>query len=169
MATNKVLFISVDYLKDNTPINRNVDSEILEPCILKAQNIHIEAILGTKLYEYVVTNIASLSVNDKKLMDDYIQPALVEWSFYRSLPYINYRFTNKSISTSNSDNSDAVDLNELHYVREDVKNAAEYLSERATLFLKDNTDIYPLYLENGDKCADIHPNKTNYNSGIVFD
>jgi len=169
MATNKVLFISVDYLKDNTPINKNVDSEILEPCILKAQNIHIEAVLGTKLYNEIISTIGSLSTVNKTLIDDYIQPALVEWSFYRALPYINYRFTNKAISTSNSDNSDAVDLNELHYVREDVKNAAEYLSERVTKFLKDNTDIYPLYLENGDSCADIHPNKTNYNSGIVFD
>ena len=169
MATNKVLFISVDYLKDNTPINRNVDSEILEPCILKAQNIHIEAILGTKLYTYLVNNIATLSTEYKTLMDDHIQGALVQWATYESLPFINYRLTNKAISTSNSDNSDPVELNELHYLRTSVKDSAEYLSERVTKFLKDNTDIYPLYLENGDSCADIFPNKTNYNSGIVFD
>tara|TARA_R110000824_G_scaffold51729_7_gene144046 strand:+ start:172 stop:681 length:510 start_codon:yes stop_codon:yes gene_type:complete len=168
MATNKVLFLSVDYLRDNTVINGDVDSELLEPYILMAQNIHMEACLGTKIYKDLIDTIAALSVNNKILMDDYIQPALLQWSLYESLPFINYRLTNKAISTKSSDNSDPVSLDELHYLREAVKNAAEYLSERITVHLKANTDIYPLYLTNGDSCDNILPNKTNYNSGIVF-
>ena len=168
MATNKVLFLSVDYLRDNTVINGNVDSELLEPYILMAQNIHVEACVGTDIYNELISTIASLSVNDKLLMDDYIQPMLLQWSLYEALPFINYRFTNKAISTKSSDNSDPVSLDELHYLREAVKNAAQYLSERVTVYLKANTDIYPLYLTNSD-CDDIRPNKTNYNSGIVFD
>lgn len=169
MATNKVLFLSVDYLRDNTVINGNVDSELLEPYILMAQNIHVEPILGSKLYSEIVTNIASLSVDNKQLMDDYIQPALIQWSLYESLPFINYRLTNKAISTKSSDNSDPIELNELHYLRTAVRDAAEYLSERVTVYLKANPSKYPKYLENGDSCDDIFPNKTNYFSGIVFD
>jgi hypothetical protein len=168
MATNKVLFLSVDYLRDNTIVNGNVDSELLEPYILMAQNIHIESCVGTKIYNELISTIASLSANDKLLMDDYIQPALLQWSLYEALPFINYKFTNKAISTKSSDNSEAVSLDELHYLREVVKNAAQYLSERITVYLKANTDIYPLYLTNSD-CDDIRPNKTNYNSGIVLD
>ena len=57
MATNKVLFLSVDYLRDNTVINGNVDSELLEPFILTAQNVHIETVVGTKLYNSIIASI----------------------------------------------------------------------------------------------------------------
>lgn len=170
MATNKVLFLSVDYLRDNTVINGNVDSEILEPFILLAQNVHIETIVGTKLYNDLISEIIadSLTVDNQTLLDDYLQPALLQWSLYEALPFINYKLTNKAVSTKNSDNSDAVELDELHYLRTTVKDVAEYMSERATKFLKTNETTYPLYLLNSE-CDEIKPNKTNYFSGIVLD
>lgn len=171
MATNKVLFLSVDYLRDNTVINGNVDSELLEPYILTAQNVHIEAITGTALYNDIVTNIEgdTLAGDNKILVDDYLQPALIQWALYEALPFINYKLTNKAISTKNSDNSDPVELDELHYLRTAVRDVAEYMSERATLFLKANPDLYPLHLNWGSQCDDIKPNKTNYFSGIILD
>ena len=169
MPTNKVLFFSVDYLRDNTVINGNLDSEILEPFILMAQNIHIEQSLGTQLYNDIVTNIGSLSADYVTLMDNYIHPALLQWSLYESLPFINYKLTNKAISTKSSDNSDPIELNELHYLRTSVKDVAEYLSERLTQFLKANTSTYPKFLENGSQCDDISPEFDNYQCGIVFD
>ncbi len=170
MATNKVLFLSVDYLRDNTVINGNVDSEILEPFILLAQNVHIETIVGTKLYNNIIDEIIAdnLSADNQDLLDNYLQPALLQWSLYESLPFINYKLTNKAISTKNSDNSDAVELDELHYLRTTVRDVAEYMSERATKFLKTNESTYPLYLLNSE-CDEIRPNKTNYFSGIVLD
>lgn len=170
MATNKVLFLSVDYLRDNTVINGNVDSEILEPFILLAQNVHIETIVGTKLYNNIIDEIIAdnLSADNQDLLDNYLQPALLQWSLYESLPFINYKLTNKAISTKNSDNSDAVELDELHYLRTTVRDVAEYMSERATKFLKTNESTYPLYLLNTE-CDEIRPNKTNYFSGIVLD
>ena len=169
MATNKVLFLSVDYLRDNTVINGNVDSEILEPYILLAQNVHIEAVVGTKLYNSIIANIEAdtLAGVDKTLVDDYIQPALVQWSLYEALPFINYKLTNKSIATKSSDNSEAVELDELHYLRTAVRDVAEYMSERATKYLKANETLYPLYYDNVE-CDEIKPNKTNYFSGIIL-
>jgi hypothetical protein len=169
MATNKVLFLSVDYLRDNTVINGDVDSELLEPFIMLAQNVHIETVVGTKLYNSIIADIEAdtLTGVDKDLVDNYLQPALVQWSLYEALPFINYKLTNKSIATKNSDNSDPVQLDELHYLRTNVRDVAEYMSERATKFLKNNTDLYPLFLENYE-CDEIKPNKSNYYSGIIL-
>jgi len=169
MPTNKVLFLSVEYLRDNSIINANVDSVLLEPYIVMAQNIHIEAILGTKLFNSLVDNVASLSVDEKLLIDDYIQPALIQWTMYEALPFINYKFTNKAVSTNSSDNADPVGLEEIHYLRTSIKDSAEYLSERVTKFLKANELTYPLYCDNGDTVDEIHPNKDNFTSGIVLD
>ena len=121
MPTNKVLFISAEYLRENSIINGNVDSKLLEPYITMAQNIHIEAIVGTKLYNELVDDIGSITALNKTLLDDFIQPALIQWTMYEALPFINYKFTNKSVSTNNSDNADPVGLEEIHYLRESIK------------------------------------------------
>ena len=170
MATNKVLFLSVDYLRDNTVINGNVDSELLEPFILLAQNVHVEPIVGTALYNSLISSIEgdTLAGDDKLLMDDYLQPALLQWALYEALPFINYKLTNKAISTKNSDNSDAVELDELHYLRSTVSDVAQYMSERATLYLKANLGLYPLFSAYGATCDAIKPNCTNYFNGIYL-
>ena len=84
MATNKVYFMSVDYLRDETVINGNVDAEVLEPFILVAQNVHIESITGTNLYNKIIADLEAVSITGayKTLLDDYIHPALLQWSLY---------------------------------------------------------------------------------------
>lgn len=170
MATNKTYFMSVDYLRDETVINGNVDAEVLEPFILTAQNLHIESVLGTNLYNKIVSDLQAVSIagDYKTLLDDYIHPALLHWSLYEALPFINYKFTNKSVTTSSSDNSETVDLRELQFLIDKVMNTAEYYSTRIIAYLKDNTDLFPEYLSNGDDCSDIAASDTSYFSGIEF-
>lgn len=170
MATNKVLFFSVDYLKENTVINKNVDPEIIEPLILLAQNTRIEPITGTLLYNQIVDQITNdnLSNLNKVLFEDYIQPALEQWALYEVLPFINYKLTNKAISTKNSDNSDSVELNELHYIRETVREGAEFMGEKIIKYLKRYCVEYPLY-EDNNEVDEMKPLETNYFGGIVLD
>jgi len=168
--TNNTLMISVDYLRDNTSVNGNVDNEILEPFILTAQTVHLEQILGTALFNDIVTNIQADTVagGNKTLLDDYIQPCLIQWSVYEALPFLNYKFTNKSVATKSSDNSDPVELNELQYLRGTVRDIAEYLSQRITDYLKANPDTFPLYLNPGNTCDTIRPNSSSYFNGIFL-
>jgi hypothetical protein len=86
MAYN-VLLISEQKLKDNTPINENVDSSELRFCILQAQNIQIQESLGTNLYEKLLQIVDNGTISDpsnlnyKLLLDNYIQPTLISYSF----------------------------------------------------------------------------------------
>lgn len=171
MATNKVLFLSVDYLRDETVINGNVDNEVLEPFIIVSQNLHIEKITGTNLYNKLIADITAGSVTGvyKTLLDDYIQPALLQWSLYECLPFINYNFTNKSISTQDSDNSTAVGLEDVKYLRDNIRDVAEYYSTRAIAYLCENEDSFTEYGDNGDNLSDIAINTNAYFSGIQFD
>tara|TARA_R110002050_G_scaffold188483_1_gene322923 strand:+ start:186 stop:698 length:513 start_codon:yes stop_codon:yes gene_type:complete len=170
MPTNKVLFFSVDYLKENTVINKNVDPEIIEPLILLAQNIRIEPITGTLLYNEIVSQITNdtLTTLNKTLFEDFIQPALEQWALYEVLPFINYKLTNKAVSTKNSDNSESVELDELHYLRQAVREHAEEMGERLIRHLKRNCEEYPLYDDNTEE-DEYKPLDTNYFGGIVFD
>jgi hypothetical protein len=167
---NNTLMISVDYLRDNTSINGNTDSELLEPFIVMAQNVHIEKVLGTALFNDVISNIQAVTIagDNKTLLDNYIQPCLLQWALYESLPFINYKLTNKAITTKSSDNSDSVELSELKYLRGTVRDIAEYYSQRVTDYLKTNIALFPLYLNPGSTIDSIKPNNSSYFNGIFL-
>jgi len=163
--------MSMNYYKRNSVINLNVDDELIQPHIIKAQNMNMERILGTNLFNKVLTDISSGSVSGdtKTLLEDYIQPALVEWTTYQALPYLNYKITNKSVSKKFSDNSDYSELNEINYLKTNIRNDAEYLSDRLTSFLKaDNGLLYPEYIKGNVDCDDITPKRKNFFSGIYL-
>ena len=170
MPSNKVLMLTADYYKRNSVVNLNVDEEILHPQIVKAQNVRIEKILGTNLFDTVLAEIDAQTYTARitTLLEDYIQPALVEWITYTALPYLNYKLTNKSVSKKSSDNSEPSDLNEVNYLRQNIRDDAEYYSERITKFLETNDVTYPEYKEGNTDCDDIKPSKLNFISGIYL-
>ena len=162
--------LTADYYKRNTVVNLNVDEELLHPQIIKAQNVRIEKILGTDLFNIVLAEIDAQTYTARvtTLLEDYIQPALVEWITYTALPYLNYKLTNKSVSKKSSDNSEPSELNEINYLRQNIRDDAEYYSERTTKFLEANTSTYPEYLNGNTDCDDIKPGKLNFISGIYL-
>jgi len=170
MPNNNTLMLSVEFLRDNTVINSDVANELLEPFIISSQNVHIEAILGSDLFNDIITNIQgdTIAGNNKILLDDYIQPCLKEWVVYECLPFINYKLTNKSVSTQSSENSESSELNEIHYLRGSIRDLAEYMSQRVTNYLKSNEDLFPLYCNLTDSCDTIRPNSSSYFNGIYL-
>ena len=48
---NFVYYISVNYLKDNTPLNENLDDKLLKASIKEAQEIYISEIVGSGVYD----------------------------------------------------------------------------------------------------------------------
>lgn len=170
MPNNKVLLITADYYKRNSVINLNVDEELIHPQIIKAQNMNIERILGSNLFNTILSQVQVSIVEPRivTLLEDYIQPCLVEWVTYIALPYYNYKFTNKSVSKKSSDNSTPSELNEINFLRQDIRDDAEYLSDRLTKYLKTNRTTYTEYDTNNSDYDDIKPVKNNFFSGIYL-
>lgn len=166
MAT---IFITTQYLKDNTVINSNVDQELLQPYIEIAQDVRIEPILGTDLYNKLKSDIegSTITGNYKILLDDYVQKCLAQWSLYEGLPFLEYKLTNKSVSKKSSDNSTPSDLDEIKYLRQGIRDIAEYFSQRISDYLCANQSLFPEYTSNSDS-DDIHPNSTSYFSGLYL-
>jgi hypothetical protein len=170
---SKVLFISTAVLKQNTPIQENVDDSLLNPYIFKSQETHIQQILGTNLYQKIIllieTNTIGLPQNSnyKTLVDDYIVNCLIEWSFYEVMPFISMKLTNKSIVRGNAEFATEGDLNDLKYLRSTVRDLAEFYSQRVSNYLKQYNYNFPEYFTNSglDK---IVPNSTSYFSGIYI-
>lgn len=164
-----VLFITTQYLKDNTVINDNLDSELLEPFIVQSQDKYIEPILGTDLYNKLKSDITGSSVSGvyKTLLDEYVQKTLIHWALYEAMPFLNYKLTNKAVSKKDSDNSEPADLDEVKYLRQGIRDTAEYFSQRITDYLCANSTSFPEYTSNND-LDDIRPNSTSYFSGLYL-
>lgn len=170
MPNNKILLITADYYKRNSVVNLNVDEELIHPQIIKAQNMNIERVLGSNLFNTLLAEVSSGTVSARMvtLLEDYIQPCLVEWVTYTALPYFNFKITNKSVSKKSSDNSTPSELNEVNFLRQDIRDDAEYLSDRLTKYLQASLDVFPEYDTNNSDYNDIRPVKNNFFSGIYL-
>ena len=166
----KIRFISADYLYKNTTIEANVDSTILTPIIDKAQLLYIEGVLGTALYNKLKTDVSgnTLSGNYLTLMTDYVQPALAEGVVYEAYPQIWSRITNKSVSTSNSENSVPLTADDVKWIREGVKDSLEYLLQRTSKYLMANVTLFPEYQNPGSTIDTVVPKRKNLFGGIYL-
>ena len=97
-----VLFISEDYVKNNSIIDDNVDMKLILPSIRDCQELRVHPILGTPLYEDLKSKITlgSLTANDTKLLDDYIAPCMLQWTIYECSVSMLFKYRNASTKTS---------------------------------------------------------------------
>ncbi len=170
MAT--VLFISEDRLKTSTALNYNIDTEYLLPFVKISQDKHLQAILGTKLYEKLEndikgTNGASLTGEYKILVDDYIQDALVHYAIVEALPFISYKIANGSITQKNSENGTAASKTDVDWLIRKQMDSAEFYGQRIIDYLIYKTGSFPEYSTNAN--SDIEPISNAFNPGIKID
>tara|TARA_R110001599_G_C12218950_1_gene657161 strand:- start:1376 stop:1936 length:561 start_codon:yes stop_codon:yes gene_type:complete len=161
-----VLFISENKIKDSTALGGNVDNEFILPYLKVAQKKYIETKLGTDLFEALQTKITagSLSGAYQTLVDDYIQDSLVHWGFYECLPFLRLRVSNNGIGVKTSENLESISQEELNKLREEVRNTAEFYTERMIDYIGHNTGSFPEYSTNSG--ADVSPNKNAFYSGM---
>ena len=127
-----VLFISEEKLKDSTAINLNVDVNLLLPYVRQAQKLYVEPKLGTDLYEKLKSEITAgtLAGAYKTLVDTYIGDMLPNWAFYHAIPFLRFKIENGNIYSKTSETGTAISTEESQHLREEVRNTAEYYTER---------------------------------------
>lgn len=158
-------FISTDYVYKYSVIENNVDADLIKKFIWKAQDLNIQAAVGQNLYQKLMNDCPNFTGYYLTLVQDYIQPAQTEWCVYHALPFINFRLTNKAVSQKSSDNSNPSGIDDLKWLRDQVRNTAEFYSERIKDYIKNNPSQFPEFYTRKDS-FEVKPNKTNYFSGI---
>ena len=165
-----VLFISEDKLKDSTAINLNVDVNLLLPYVRQAQKLYVETKLGTdlnqKLKDLIVAGTVNLPANAayKTLLDDYIGDMLPNWALYNCIPYLRFKVENGNIYSKNSETGTALTTEEAQHLREEVRNTAEYYTERMIDYICNNNSLFPEY--NTNTGADVNPDDNAYYNGM---
>ena len=161
-----VLFISEDKLKDSTAINGNVDVDFLLPYIRVSQKIYVETKLGTDLYDKLAAEITAgtLAGAYKTLVDDYIGDMLVQWAFFECIPWLRFKVQNGNIYSKTSETGTALSDTEASLLREEVRNTAEYYTERLVDYLCNNNSSFPEYTTSSG--ADVRADKDSYYSNM---
>ncbi len=143
-----------------TTLNNSVDTELIKNCIRTAQDYYLQSIIGTVLYEKILTDIdsGSLTGDYKTLVDSYIQDYLLYATYYETLEEIFIRPRNKGLlKPTGGENSVDVDLQTYNVKRQSVENKMTYYAERLTNYILEDNGLFPeldqnnlLYQQNPD-------------------
>ena len=169
--TQDVLWITEDYVKDNSILNENVDWRLAQPILILVQDQYIHPILGTALFDEIADEIyaGSVSTNNQTLLDRYIRKVIMWYLMSELVPILKYKMRNKGVMTSNSENSQPASLEEIQKLQNDFKNKAEWYSEMCTKFLRENSSTYTNYFANTVNSDDLVPNGQNFTTTIYLD
>ena len=167
----KALFISEETLLDNSIINENVSYTQIRPTVVKVQEMRIQPIVGSPLYGELVNQVVSGSTSalNQTLLEDYIQPAMIQWLYYELPMVLAFKYMNKGMVRRTSEESSQMSMDEITRLTDKVKNDAEWYSERITRYLMENRNSYPLWNSPPSALDTIYPNGTNYNTGMALD
>ena len=145
-------FVSQDYIKKYTPIDGNVDQKLLNPVIRSAQEDHIKPLLGTDLYDELVSDINASTVTGdyKTLLDDYIRPALREWVVYESLAVLSFKIRSNGVIVQNNEGGTAASIQQLERLEDRFYKKAKIKTELLYDWLCANSDLFAEYTSNTD-------------------
>ena len=168
MAT--VLFINRTDLVRNSILDGNINTDKFIMFIKIAQQIDVQQLMGTKLYEGLTTAIPNidLPVNArwKTLLDDYIVDMLIWYAQVNYIPFAAYKIANGGVFKHRSENSETVSKSEVDFLIEKARTNAEWYSRRFIDFMTFNQTTYPEY--NNNVNDDIYPSYDSTFNGWVL-
>ena len=165
-----VLFISESVLKSSSALNLNISTTLLLPYVRQAQKLYIETKLGTDLNNKLKDLIVAGTVNDAgneayaTLLNDYIPDVLVNFSFFHAIPFLRFKIENGNIYSKTSETGTALSTEEAQHLREEIRNTAEYYTERMIDYICNNSSLFPEYSTNTG--ADVRASTENYYNGM---
>ena len=169
------LLISWTKVKQYTDINDSLDAALIKNAIREAQDIELQKVIGTLLYEKLIDLVKNDTIGDvgnekyKTLLDSYAQDMLLYASYYNLLEYTFIRTRNNGLlSPQGGENSASVDKATYEMKRQSVSNKFDYYADRLARYITEKQSDFTeltgttlLYQQNPDYAS-------QYKSPIVF-
>ena len=164
----KALWIKREDLVRNTLISGNLDTDRFVQFISIAQDIHIQNYTGTKLYDKISADILANTLANPylALVNDYLQPMLIQWALCEYLPFAAYTVGNGGVFKHNSENSTTAEKIEVDYLVGKARDLAQYYTDRFITYMSYNQASFPQYNSNNN--ADVYPDTdANFASWVL--
>jgi hypothetical protein len=169
--SQNILMISVKILKERTSIHDNIDEKLIYPEIKAAQDIYVLPLLGTALFNKILTDISNsaLAGDYKTLVDDYLIDMLCNYVLSELPDGINYQFTNKGVQSKTDPNASQPSMADMYSVVAKYKNRAEHYQKRAMMYLVQNGPTkFSEYLNPGQGVDDVRPDRNAFSNPIYL-
>jgi len=166
------LLISETKVREFTGINQNVDTALIRNGVRVSQDIEIQRIIGTLLYDSLMTQVDNgtfTNANYETLLNDYIQNALLYWAWYYIEEDIFVRERNNVLlMPTGGENSINVSERQYNVRRQSIQNKAEFYSEKLTNYIITNTNLFPETQQTTQLYQQLPDFGIQYQSPIVF-
>ena len=160
--TAEILFVNPDYLKRLTNLSGAVDDDRIVPSVIIAQDLQIQQILGTDLYEKIKSEIKAGTITGayETLLDKYIRKATAWHTMVDLIPNLYVKMDNGSLVIRTSENSVTITEADLHREIERARQNAQFYSYRLSKYLSYNSGSFSEYSTNTEDKLD--PTTTSY-------
>ena len=171
--SSNTFYVSPTRIKRDTPLGSAVDNDLIYPHLRLAQFKEILPVLGTDLDNKIKSLIDADTIGDagnaayKTLLDDYIVPALIQFTFVYVAPALRLRFSNNSVSVVTSEQGQTASQSDMKPVIDSARQMAEFYREQLVQYIAHNKSDYPEYSTNTG--ADLHPTSRAYFENLNVD
>jgi len=155
-----ILFTSQEYIEKFSPVGKLVSWDEIEPTAYLVQDNWTQDMLGTNFYVYLQQQYQAQTLTpDEIILVNKIKAAQVHRIAEQCTPFINYQLKNKGLMKQSGDYAESSDLDEVRYIRAELRNRAEFYEQRVLTYLCENSNLYPQYTSNNSD--DMKPNQSN--------
>jgi hypothetical protein len=166
-----VLLINKGTIAKYTPLGGNVDTDYYFYLVKDSQEIHIEPILGTKLYEKLQEDFKNDTLTGlyETLVDKFITPILIHMTFSEYVPIAGLNVKNGGIFKHLPENAEPINQEERNSLGKNSRAKADVYIERLNRFLCDKGSEIPEYTQAQDEDYDEKPQRSDgYFGGFFF-
>lgn len=146
---NNVLFIDETTIKNLSVVGDNLDAKYIAPSIVAVQDVYLEPLIGTKLLQKIADVISNDTMSDnpqiKTLLDEYIQPYLLNKTVSEICVQIFAKIRNAGVAQFTDTNQNNVNLENVNYLRKHYDDLALVYGNRMIDYLNKNRSLYPDY------------------------
>ena len=142
----RVLLISEDRFKEETPVSDNLFGKNLMPAIRESQDINLTQILGDNLIDEIYYKVLNDQIEGiyKTLLDDYIQPYLIYQTQANLVPIMNVKLANIGSVIANDEHIVTLSKTDIDNYMTNVQYRADWYARRMQQYLLDNRTEFGL-------------------------
>jgi hypothetical protein len=171
MSLNTLL-MSDEMIKERSGVHGNLDAKLIYPDIKIAQDMYIMPILGTALYNKLLT---AINANDwtgldnyKSLLDVYIVDALMNYTL-AEMPLSSFQFWNKGLLRKIGLDTEVPSMSDMIDIANRYRTRGEFYANRLRLYLIQNAYLsFPEYLQPGTGIDTVNPANKGFSTSIYL-
>ena len=161
------MIINEKYLKQYSPIPLNYNMAEVKNYIPVAEKIWVIPLIGYDLYDEINEQVADNEVSPENatlLTEGGLWQYLAFATVFEALPMIWSHISEVGVTKGKSDNSDSLDLKDMTYVSQHLRNQVEVLKDQLKKWLCEHYDTFPTV----DVCACGCSNCCNHDAKLNY-